>query len=142
MEDIYSYKQVSSSIYEAANTLDVNSAKLHRADGKLVIMANTESKFELFQKSFKQRFNTELIPVGKDSWNFYANIDTISPELLKDFEEECECLYMNFFPQPYIEEYGIIRKRKEKILKISWETVSLTLLLPLINGRTVISTNI
>lgn len=83
--------------------LDVNSAKLHRADGKLVIMANTESKFELFQKSFKQRFNTELIPVGKDSWNFYANIDTISPELLKDFEEECECLYMNFFPQPYIE---------------------------------------
>ena len=46
--------------------LDVNSAKLHRADGKLVIMANTESKFELFQKSFKQRFNTELIPVGKD----------------------------------------------------------------------------
>ena len=83
--------------------LDVNSAKLHRADGKLVIKANTESKFELFQKSFKQRFNTELIPAGKDSWNFYANIDTISPVSLKAFEEECECLYMNFFPQPYIE---------------------------------------
>lgn len=83
--------------------LDVNSAKLHRADGKLVIKANTESKFELFQKSFKQRFNTELIPAGKDSWNFYANIDTISTALLKAFEEECECLYMNFFPQPYIE---------------------------------------
>lgn len=83
--------------------LDVNSAKLHRADGKLVIKANTESKFELFQKSFKQRFNTELIPVGKDSWNFYANIDTISTVSLKAFEEECECLYMNFFPQPYIE---------------------------------------
>ena len=83
--------------------LDVNSAKLHRADGKLVINANTESKFELFQKSFKQRFNTELIPVGKDSWNFYANIDTISTVSLKAFEEECECLYMNFFPQPYIE---------------------------------------
>lgn len=83
--------------------LDVNSAKLHRADGKLVIKANTESKFELFQKSFKQRFNTELIPAGKDSWNFYANIDTISTASLKAFEEECECLYMNFFPQPYIE---------------------------------------
>lgn len=83
--------------------LDVNSAKLHRADGKLVIKANTESKFELFQKSFKQRFNTELIPAGQDSWNFYANIDTISPVSLKAFEEECECLYMNFFPQPYIE---------------------------------------
>ena len=83
--------------------LDVNSAKLHRADGKLVIKANTESKFELFQKSFKQRFNTELIPAGKDSWNFYANIDTISTVSLKAFEEECECLYMNFFPQPYIE---------------------------------------
>lgn len=83
--------------------LDVNSAKLHRADGKLVIKANTKSKFELFQKSFKQRFNTELIPAGKDSWNFYANIDTISTASLKAFEEECECLYMNFFPQPYIE---------------------------------------
>ena len=83
--------------------LDINSAKLHHADGKLVIKANTESKFELFQKSFKQRFNTELIPAGKDSWNFYANIDTISPVSLKAFEEECECLYMNFFPQPYIE---------------------------------------
>lgn len=83
--------------------LDINSAKLHRADGKLVIKANTESKFELFQKSFQQRFNTELIPAGKDSWNFYANIDTISPISLKAFEEECECLYMNFFPQPYIE---------------------------------------
>lgn len=83
--------------------LDVNSAKLHRADGKLVIKANTESKIELFQKSFKQRFNTELIPAGKDSWNFYANIDTISTASLKAFEEECECLYMNFFPQPYIE---------------------------------------
>lgn len=83
--------------------LDVNSAELHRADGKLVIKANTESKFELFQKSFKQRFNTELIPAGKDSWNFYANIDTISTASLKAFEEECECLYMNFFPQPYIE---------------------------------------
>ena len=83
--------------------LDINSAKLHRADGKLVIKANTESKFELFQKSFKQKFNTELIPAGKDLWNFYANIDTISPISLKEFEEECECLYMNFFPQPYIE---------------------------------------
>lgn len=83
--------------------LDVNSAKLHRADCKLVIKANTESKFELFQKSFKQKFNTELIPAGKDAWNFYANIDTISPVSLKAFEEECECLYMNFFPQPYIE---------------------------------------
>ena len=83
--------------------LDINSAKLHHADGKLVIKANTESKFELFQKSFKQRFNTELIPAGKDSWNFYANIDTISTASLKAFEEECECLYMNFFPQPYIE---------------------------------------
>lgn len=83
--------------------LDVNSAKLHCAEGRLVVKANTESKFELFKKSFKQRFNTELIPAGKDSWNFYANIDTISPVSLKAFEEECECLYMNFFPQPYIE---------------------------------------
>ena len=50
--------------------LDANSARLHQADAKLVVKVNTESKFELFQKSFKQRFNTELIPIGKDSWNF------------------------------------------------------------------------
>ena len=83
--------------------LDANSAKLQPIDGKLVVKANTESKFELFQKSFKLRFDTELIPIGKDAWNFYANIDTIPSRLLKDFEEECESLYMNFFPQPYIE---------------------------------------
>ena len=83
--------------------LDANSARLNQADGKLVVKLNTESKFELFQKSFKQRFNTDLIPIGKDSWNFYANIDTIPSGSLKAFEEECECLYMNFFPQPYVE---------------------------------------
>lgn len=83
--------------------LDVNTAKLHVSDGKLVVKANTESKFELFQKSFKQKFDTELVPLTKDSWNFYANIDTLSSMLLKTFEEECECLYMNFFPQPFIE---------------------------------------
>ena len=83
--------------------LDVNTAKLHVSDGKLVVKANTESKFELFQKSFKHKFNTELVPLTKDSWNFYANIDNLSPMLLKTFEEECECLYMNFFPQPFIE---------------------------------------
>lgn len=83
--------------------LDVNTAKLYVSDGKLVVKVNTESKFELFQKSFKQKFNTELVPLTKDSWNFYANIDTLSPMLLKTFEEECECLYMNFFPQPFIE---------------------------------------
>lgn len=83
--------------------LDTNTAKLRASDGKLVIRANTESKFELFQKSFKQKFNTELIPLTKDSWNFYADVDTLSPMLLKTFEEECEYLYMNFFPQPYIE---------------------------------------
>lgn len=38
--------------------LDVNTAKLHASDGKLVVKANTESKFELFQKSFKQKFDT------------------------------------------------------------------------------------
>ena len=94
--------------------LDTDSAKLYRTDNKLVIKANTESKFELFQKSFKQRFNTELIPAGKDSWNFYANVDTISHASLKAFEEECECLYMNFFPQPYIEG-KIWNYKKEKI---------------------------
>ena len=83
--------------------LDVNSAKLNMIDGKLTIKANTESKFELFQKSFKQKFNTELIPINKNSWNFYADIDIISPAILKTFEEECECLYMDFFPQPFIE---------------------------------------
>lgn len=94
--------------------LDTDSAKLYRADNKLVIKTNTESKFKLFQKSFKQRFNTELIPAGKDSWNFYANVDTISHASLKAFEEECECLYMNFFPQPYIEG-KIWDYKKEKI---------------------------
>lgn len=94
--------------------LDTDSAKLYRADNKLVIKTNTESKFKLFQKSFKQRFNTELIPAGKDSWNFYANVDTISHASLKAFEEECECLYMNFFPQPYIEG-KIWNYKKEKI---------------------------
>ena len=94
--------------------LDTDSAKLYRTGNKLVIKANTESKFELFQKSFKQRFNTELIPAGKDSWNFYANVDTISHASLKAFEEECECLYMNFFPQPYIEG-KIWNYKKEKI---------------------------
>ena len=83
--------------------LDVNTAKLYASDGKLVVKANTESKFELFQKSFKQKFDTELVPISKGSWNFYANIDTLSPILLKTFEEECECLYMNFFPKPFIE---------------------------------------
>lgn len=83
--------------------LDAKSAKLHYTDNKLVVRVNTESKFELFKKSFKQRFNTDLIPIGKNSWNFYANIDTISPSSLKAFEEECESLYMNFFPQPYVE---------------------------------------
>ena len=57
--------------------LDVNTAKLYVSDGKLVVKVNTESKFELFQKSFKQKFNTELVPLTKDSWNFYANIDTL-----------------------------------------------------------------
>ena len=61
--------------------LDVNTAKLYVSDGKLVVKVNTESKFELFQKSFKQKFNTELVPLTKDSWNFYANIDTLSPML-------------------------------------------------------------
>lgn len=83
--------------------LDVNTAKLNTTNGKLTIKANTESKFELFKKSFKQKFNTDLIPITKDSWNFFANIDTLSPTLLKSFEEECECLYMDFFPQPFIE---------------------------------------
>ena len=83
--------------------LDAHSAKLYPFDGKLVVKANTESKFELFQKSFKQRFNTELKPIGKNAWNFYANIDNLPSQSLKAFEEECECLYMNFFPQPYIE---------------------------------------
>ena len=83
--------------------LDANSAKLDTFEGKLSIKANTESKFELFQKSFKQRFNTDLIPLTKDSWNFYSNIDTIPSSALKSFEEECESLYMNFFPLPFIE---------------------------------------
>ena len=62
--------------------LDVNTAKLHASDGKLVVKANIESKFELFQKSFKQKFDTELVPLTKDSWNFYANVDSLSPMLL------------------------------------------------------------
>ena len=97
--------------------LDVNTAKLHASDGKLIVKANTESKFELFQKSFKQKFDTELVPLTKDSWNFYANIDTLSPTLLKTFEEECECLYMNFFPQPFIEGriWNYQKNKKEEI---------------------------
>lgn len=97
--------------------LDVNTAKLHASDGKLVVKANTESKFELFQKSFKQKFDTELVPLTKDSWNFYANIDSLSPMLLKTFEEECECLYMNFFPQPFIEGriWNYQKDKKEEI---------------------------
>lgn len=83
--------------------LDANSAKLNMTDGKLTIKANTESKFELFLKSFKQKFDTELVPINNDSWNFYADLDTISTAKLKSFEEECECLYMDFFPQPFIE---------------------------------------
>lgn len=83
--------------------LDSNTAKLYASDGKLVVKVNTESKFELFQKSFKQRFNTELIPLSKDSWIFYGDIETLDSKSLKSFEDECECLYMNFFPQPFIE---------------------------------------
>ena len=97
--------------------LDVNTAKLHVSDGKLVVKANTESKFELFQKSFKQKFDAELVPLAKDSWNFFANIDTLSPMLLKTFAEECECLYMNFFPQPFIEGriWNYQKDKKEEI---------------------------
>lgn len=83
--------------------LDANSAKLRSDDGKLVVKANTESKYDLFQKSFKQKFKTDLIPDGKDSWIFYGNIDSLSKTSLKIFSEECECLFMDFFPQPYIE---------------------------------------
>lgn len=99
--------------------LEANSARLRIADGKLTVKANTESKFNLFQKSFKERFNTELIPLGKDSWIFYANIDKINKHSLKAFEEECECLYMDFFPQPFIEGriWNFKREQREEIEK-------------------------
>lgn len=99
--------------------LDPSSAKLRVKEGKLIVKANTESKFNLFQKSFKERFNTELIPLGKDSWIFYANVDKINKHSLKAFEEECECLYMDFFPQPFIEGriWNFKRENREDIEK-------------------------
>ena len=96
-----------------------DSAKLYKKDKKLVVQANTESKFNLFKKSFAQKFNTALIPITKNSWSFYANVDQISPRIMKEFEEECECLYMNFFPQPFLEGkiWGFQKDKEEEIKK-------------------------
>ena len=96
-----------------------DSAKLYKKDKKLVVQANTESKFNLFKKSFAQKFNTALIPITKNSWSFYANVDQISPRIMKEFEEECECLYMNFFPQPFLEGkiWGFKKDKEEEIKK-------------------------
>jgi superfamily I DNA and/or RNA helicase/predicted RNA-binding protein with RPS1 domain len=86
--------------------LDAKTAKLDKKTNKLSVDVDTESKFELFEKSFKSRFKTELQQVSQNEWCFYKNVDEISCKSIEAFQTECDSLYFNFFPQPFIE--GVI----------------------------------
>lgn len=86
--------------------LNTKTARINRTTKKLTVDVNTESKFDLFEKSFRHRFNTSLCQVSANEWCFYKNVDTISEKALDDFKSECDSLYFNFIPLPYVE--GII----------------------------------
>lgn len=96
--------------------LDPKSCRIDNATNKLTVEVNTESKFEMFEKSFQSRFSTILYQVSPNEWCFYKNIDELSEKTLEDFQSECESLYFTFFPQPLVE--GTIRgfKQAEKTI--------------------------
>jgi superfamily I DNA and/or RNA helicase/predicted RNA-binding protein with RPS1 domain len=83
--------------------LNPKSSKIDRKNNKITIDVNTEIKFELFEKSFRNRFNTNLIQKSENEWRFFVNVDSISEKTFENFKSECDSLYFNFFPQPFIE---------------------------------------
>lgn len=90
--------------------LEPKSARINKSTNKLEVKINTESKFELFEKSFQNHFHTILHQVSANEWNFYKNVDIIPDKTIEDFQSECESLYFTFFPQPFIE--GVITNFK------------------------------
>lgn len=86
--------------------LNAESAKISNKTNKITIDVNTESKFDLFEQSFRNRFGTALHQLSQNEWCFYKNVDTITEKCIDDFQAECDSLYFNFFPQPIIE--GVI----------------------------------
>lgn len=86
--------------------LKPETAHINKKTNKLTVEVDTEKKFELFEESFRRRFNTKLHQIAENQWCFYKNIDTISEKTLEDFQSECDSLYFNFFPQPFVE--GVI----------------------------------
>ena len=83
--------------------LNPKSIRLNISTNKLSVDVNTESKFEFFEKSFQNRFSTKLYQNSPNEWYFYKNVDHLSIKMLEAFQEECESLYFNFFPQPFVE---------------------------------------
>ncbi len=83
--------------------LNPKSAKIDRKNNKITIDVNTESKFELFDKSVRNRFNTQLFQTSENEWRFFVNVDKVSEKNIEEFQSECDSLYFNFFPQPFIE---------------------------------------
>lgn len=86
--------------------LNPKTARINKTTNELTVEINTESKFDLFEKSFRKRFGTSLQQTSANEWCFYENIDTLSDGTIEEFQLECDSLYYNFFPQPFVE--GVI----------------------------------
>ncbi len=83
--------------------LDPKSCRFNKDINKLIVEVDTESKFEIFERSFQCKFSTTLHQLSSNEWYFYKNIDELSEKTLESFQSECESLYFTFFPQPFVE---------------------------------------